>query len=46
VFSHLKFFTPSHQIFGHIHGVLNIDKQKKLIAQFGWKSRDESFKPN
>jgi hypothetical protein len=21
-------------------------RQKKLIAQFGWKPRDESFKPN
>ena len=26
-----------------MHGVLNID-EKKLIAQFGWKSRDECFK--
>jgi len=28
-----KLFTPSHQIFGHIHEVLNIDKIKKLITQ-------------
>jgi hypothetical protein len=39
------FFTSSHQIFRHIHEVLNID-EKKLITQFGWKPRDESFKPN
>ena len=26
-----------------MHGVLNID-EKKLIAQFGWKSRDKCFK--
>jgi hypothetical protein len=31
-------------MFGHMHGVLNVD-EKKLIAQFGWKPRDESFKP-
>jgi hypothetical protein len=24
----------------------DVDGKKKLIAQFGWKSRDESFKPN
>jgi hypothetical protein len=29
-----------------IHGVLNIDKLKKLIAQLEGKSRDESFEPN
>jgi hypothetical protein len=28
-----------------MYGVLNID-EKKLIAQFGGKTRDESFKPN
>jgi hypothetical protein len=32
-------------MFEHMHEVLNVD-EKKLIAQFGWKSRDESFKPN
>ena len=32
-------------MFGHMHGVQNID-EKKLIAQFSAKSRDESFKPN
>jgi hypothetical protein len=36
---------PSHRMFGHMHGVLNVD-EKKLIAQFSKKSRDESFKPN
>ena len=28
----------SHQILRHIHGALNIDKNKKLIAQFVCKS--------
>ena len=28
-----------------MHGALNVD-EKKLIAQFGWKSRDECFEPN
>jgi len=28
-----------------MHGALNVD-EKKLIAQFGWKSRDERFEPN
>jgi hypothetical protein len=32
-------------MFGHMHEVLNVD-EKKLIAQFSGKSRDESFKPN
>jgi hypothetical protein len=32
-------------MFGHMHGVLNVD-EKKLIAQFSGKSQDESFKPN
>ena len=32
-------------MFGHMHGVLNID-EKKLTVQFSVKSRDESFKPN
>jgi hypothetical protein len=40
-----KNFTPSRQMFGHMYGVLNVD-EKNLIAQFGWKSWDESFKPN
>ena len=42
-----KNFYPklSHRILWHMHGVLNID-EKKLIAQFSAKSRDESFKPN
>jgi hypothetical protein len=34
----------SHRIFGRMHRVLNIDK--KLITQFGCRSRDESFEPN
>jgi len=29
-----------------MYGALNIDKNKKLIAQFTCKSRDESFKPS
>ena len=28
-----------------VHGVLNVD-EKKLIAQFGGKLRDERFEPN
>jgi hypothetical protein len=39
------FLHPSHRIFGHMHGVLNID-EKKLIAHFSEKLRDESFKSN
>ena len=38
-------FCPLHRIFGRMHGTLNID-EKKLIAQFGKKSRDETFEPN
>jgi len=29
----------------YVHGALNVD-EKKLIAQFGWKSRDERFESN
>jgi hypothetical protein len=29
-----------------MHGVLNIDEIKKLIAQFGCTLRDERFEPN
>jgi hypothetical protein len=36
----------SHRIFGHMHGVLNIDKKIKLITQFRRNSRDEFLKPN
>jgi hypothetical protein len=25
--SYLKIFTPSHRIFGHMHGVLNVDEK-------------------
>ena len=35
----------SHQILRYVHGSLNVD-EKKLIAQFGWKLRDERFEPN
>ena len=41
----LKSTTVSHQILRYVYGVLNID-EKKLIAQLGWKLRDERFKPN
>ena len=34
----------SHQMFGHFHEVLNVDK--KSIAQFTRKLRDESFELN
>jgi hypothetical protein len=40
-----KIFTPSHRMFRHMHGLLNVD-EKKLIVQFGWKPGDKSFKPN
>ena len=42
-----KNFHPklSYRILRYMHGVLNID-EKKLITQFGWKSRDECFKTN
>jgi hypothetical protein len=40
---HLKL---SYRNLRHMHGVLNIDEIKKLIAQFDWKSRDERFEPN
>ena len=29
-----------------MHGVLNIDENKKLVTQFPCKSQDESFKPD
>jgi hypothetical protein len=32
-------------MFEHMHKALNVD-EKKLITQFSWKPRDESFKPN
>ena len=35
----------SHRILRYVHEALNID-EKKLIAQFGWKLRDERFEPN
>ena len=31
----------SYQMFGHMYGVLNMDKIKKSIAQFACKLRDE-----
>ena len=36
---------PLHRILRYVYGVLNVD-EKKLIGQFGWKLRDERFKPN
>ena len=36
---------PSYRILRYVHGALNVD-EKKLIAQFGWKLRDERFEPN
>jgi hypothetical protein len=37
----------SHRILRHMHEALNIDKnKKKLITQFVYKSRDESFDPS
>ena len=33
-------------MFEHMHGVLNMDKRKKLIVQFACKMRDEFFEPN
>jgi hypothetical protein len=43
----LKTFNPklSHRILRHMYEALNVD-EKKLIVQFGWKSRDERFEPN
>ena len=35
----------SHRILRYMHRALNVD-EKKLIAQFGWKLRDERFEPN
>ena len=37
---------PSHRILRYVHGTLNVDGKKKLIAQFGRKLRDEHFEPN
>jgi len=36
---------PSHRILRYVHGALNVD-EKKLIAQFDWKLRDERFESN
>ena len=36
---------PSHRILRYVHGALNVD-EKKLIAQFCRKLRDERFEPN
>jgi hypothetical protein len=35
--SPFNFFYPSHRIFRYIHGALNVNKNKKIIAQFGCK---------
>jgi hypothetical protein len=40
-----KNFTPSYQMFGHMHGVLNVDEKTNCIVWLE-KPRDESFKPN
>ena len=50
VFSFQKKFQkmlqkPSHRILRYVHEALNVD-EKKLIAQFGRKSRDERFESN
>ena len=37
--------SPSHRILRYVYGALNVD-EKKLIAQFCWKLRDERFEPN
>jgi hypothetical protein len=39
------FFVPSHRMFGHMHGVLNVD-EKQLITKIAINLRDEFFKPN
>ena len=38
--------SPSHQILLYMYEILNIDENKKLIAQFVCKSRDEYFEPS
>ena len=40
-----KCYSISHRILRYVYGALNVD-EKKLIAQFGWKSRDERFEPS
>jgi hypothetical protein len=42
-----KYFQdfPSHRMFGHMYGALNVN-EKKSITQFGSKPRYESFEPN
>jgi len=44
----LKIFwlKTSHRMFGHIHGVLNVDKRKKNNCTVTCKLRDESFERN
>ena len=44
----LKNFWPkiSYRMIGHMHGVSNVAKGKKTIAQFACKLRDESFESN
>jgi hypothetical protein len=47
----LKFHYAKRRIlvtskYRHMHGVLNVDEIKKLIAQFSCTLRDESFEPN
>ena len=40
-----KCYSSHHVESCDVHGALNVD-EKKLITQFGWKSRDERFEPN
>ena len=40
-----KLYTSITSIFGHMHGVLNVDK-KNQFSHIVYKLRDESFEPN
>jgi len=44
-FSQKMLQYSSHRILRYVHGALNVD-EKKLIAPFGWKLRDERVEPN
>jgi hypothetical protein len=45
-FHYTKRRFPVTSKYRHMHGVLNIDKIKKLIVQFCCTLRDEYFEPN
>ena len=45
IFSQKVLQYLSRRILRYVYGVLNVD-EKKLIAQFSWKLRDECFEPN